>query len=223
MALRAVLKLALLGLIAWLSLKAALPRFNRISALSSAGVAHELIEDLASLGLKLSAALALLAALDFVRSRREFAKKMRMSKRELKDEVKQRDGDPRVRARMRELRREALKRSMSLRHTKNADVVVVNPTHIAVALRYVHGEMVSPQVVAKGRGVMALAIRQLATRHRIPVVHSPSLARQLFADLDLGHHVTPQLYQQVARIIVWVLARRDARRARVEGGQAWAS
>lgn len=145
---------------------------------------------------------------------------MRMSRRELTDEAKNRDGDPRIRARMRELRNEMRKRSQSLQQTKNADVLLTNPTHIAIALRYVHGEMESPQVVAKGAGHLAAAMRQMAARHHIPVVQSPSLARKLFKELDVEHYVPPRMFAEVARIIVWVFAMRERQVGGAQHGAA---
>jgi flagellar biosynthetic protein FlhB len=152
----------------------------------------------------------LVALLDLIFMRRQFAKQMRMSKRELKEEIRHREGDPRIRARMRELRREMLKRSLALRNTRKADVLITNPTHVAVALRYVHGQMAAPQLVAKGAGLLAAGMRRIAARHRIPVVQNPSLARQLFKDLQVDETVPPDLYAPVARIIAWVFAARDA-------------
>lgn len=228
LALRAVLKLSLLGVVAWMAIKSLLPHFYQLSGLSPHAVVRTLLNDLASLGLKLAAMLGAIALLDLVYSQREFAKKMRMSKRDMKDESKNRDGDPRIRARLRELRREMLKRSLALRKTRDADVLITNPTHVAVALRYVHGQMSSPQLVAKGQGFMAAAMRKIAARHQIPVVQNPALARALFRELPLDHHVPPELYGQVARIIVWVFARRDAQRAAgklavTSGGSSWIS
>jgi flagellar biosynthetic protein FlhB len=179
--------------------------------MSASGYLRVLLDDSAGLGLKMALILGLIALVDLIYTRREFAKKMRMSKRDIKDEDKHRDGDPRVRARMRELRREMRKRSQSLRQTKNADVVLTNPTHVAVALRYVHGEMESPQVVAKGAGYLAAAMRQIAAQHAIPVVQSPALARRLYKDLDVNRHVPPTMFAEVARIIVWVFAMRERR------------
>jgi flagellar biosynthesis protein FlhB len=153
--------------------------------------------------------LCMIAAVDFTYSRREFNRKMRMSHRELKDEHKNREGDPRIRARLRELRREALRRSMAVRKTAGADVLLTNPTHVAVALRYIDSEMASPQMVAKGAGPMAAVMRQIAARHRIPVVQSPPLARALFHDLQVDQHVPPTHYADVARILVWVFAMRQ--------------
>jgi flagellar biosynthesis protein FlhB len=208
---RSVVKLVLLGLVVYHALKSLGPQFYQLSTLSPAGLARTLVEDAAGTGLKIALMLCLIAAVDYGYTRREFGKKMRMSRRELKDESKHREGDPRIRARLRELRREALKRSMAVRQTRNADVVLTNPTHVAVALRYVHGEMQSPQLIAKGAGPLAAGIREIAARHRIPVIQNPPLARELYHRLELEQHVPPALYAQVARILVWVFAMKEAR------------
>jgi flagellar biosynthetic protein FlhB len=207
---RSLLKLGLLGTVAYFSLKALGPQFYRLSSLPPGAVVRTLLQDFAGLGLRLGGVLVLIALIDLLFTKRQFAKKMRMSRREVKDEAKNRDGDPRVRARVRELRRELLKRSASLKNTRDADVLITNPTHLAVALRYTHGKMASPQLVAKGRGAMAATMRAIAARHRIPVVPSPSLARALYRDLAVNQHVRPDLYAPVARIIVWVFSRRGA-------------
>ncbi|WP_198971519.1 EscU/YscU/HrcU family type III secretion system export apparatus switch protein [Xylophilus sp. ASV27] len=208
-AFRACIKLTLLTGVAYYALVDMAPQFFNLSSLSPLGYLQLLLADVSSLGMKMILILVVIAVADFVVTRREFAKKMRMSKRDIKDEAKHRDGDPRVRARMRELRREMRKRSQALRQTKTADVVLTNPTHLAVALRYEHGRMESPQLVAKGAGHLAVVMRQIAAEHRIPVVRSPGLARQLFKELDVQHHVPPQLFAEVARIIVWVFAMRE--------------
>ena len=206
---RACFKLVCLTGVAYYALLDLAPQFYNLSGLPALGYLHLLVADMASLSFKMAALLVVIALLDLLFTQREFAKKMRMSKRELKDEHKQRDGDPRIKARMRELQREARKRSQGLRNAQTADVVLTNPTHVAVALRYVHGEMESPQVVAKGAGHLAAGIRKIAARHNIPVVRSPGLARKLFQELDVDQHVPPQMFAEVARIIVWVFAMRD--------------
>jgi flagellar biosynthetic protein FlhB len=208
---RATLKLAILGSVGYAALKSLVPHFHLLANLPPGGVVRTVLEDLASLGLQMALALGVIALVDLVYTRREFAKKMRMSRRELRDELKHREGDPKIRARLRELRREMLKRAMALRKTRDADVLITNPTHLAVALRYVHGEMESPQLVAKGAGFLAGVMREIAARHRIPVVQNPPLARKLFHGLAIDRHVPPELYAQVARILVWVLAMREAR------------
>ena len=206
---RACAKLILLTGTAYYALRDLAPHFYALASQSPQGYVHMLISDLSGLGFKMALLLSIIAAVDWMFTRREFAKKMRMSKHEVKEEHKQREGDPRIRARMRDLRREARKRSQALRQTRSADVILTNPTHLAIALRYVHGEMDSPQVVAKGAGHLAAAMREIAAHHGIPVVRSPALARRLYKELDVEHHVPPQMFADVARIIVWVFAMRE--------------
>jgi flagellar biosynthesis protein FlhB len=189
---------------------------KRVGSLTPGGLMRALLDELSSLGLKLALVLWLIALLDLFYIRRSFAKKMRMSSTEFKDEIKQRDGDPRIRSRLRELRREMRKRTGALGNTRKADVLITNPTHVAVALRYEHGKMAAPELVAKGAGVLAAAMRAIAARHGIPVVQSPSLARRLFRELDVERPLPPQYFAEVARIVVWVLAMKRAR----DGAQA---
>jgi flagellar biosynthesis protein FlhB len=208
---RACTKLVVLCWAACLSLKAMLSQVNWLADLAPAAYTKLLVTGIAALGLKLALVLMGLAAVDLAYSRREFFKKMLMSRRELRDEVKHREGDPRVRARLRELRRGMLRRTVALRRTRQADVLVTNPTHYAVALRYRHGEMEAPRLVSKGAGAMAMAMRTMAARHRIPVVQNPVLARALYAHTEPDQYVPTDLYSQVARLMVWVLAMRQHR------------
>lgn len=214
---RACIKVIALAVVVYFALKELLPQFYMLSGLPPYALLHTVLDDVGSLGIKCAAMLAIIAVLDLLYMRHEFAKKMRMSRHEMKDEVKHRDGDPRIRARLRQLRREMLKRSRALRNTRNADVLITNPTHVAVALRYEKSEMVSPQLIAKGKGFLAAVMRQIAARHQIPVVQNPTLARALYSGMAIDQHVPPELYTQVARIIVWVFARREAARRRRRG------
>jgi flagellar biosynthetic protein FlhB len=208
---RACIKLVVLVTAAVLALRSLLPQFHAIAALPAPAFLRTLVDDVSSLGLRMALALLLVALLDVAYSRREFARRMRMSRRELKDEYRNREGDPRIRARLRELRREMLKRSQALVQTRTATVVLANPTHFAVALRYVHGEMAAPRVVAKGAGQLALAMREIAARHRVVVVENPPLARRLFREAPLDADLPADFHAEVARIIVWVLASRQQR------------
>ena len=217
---KAVLKLVVLVLAAWLALRGLLPQFHAIAALPPAAFLSTLVRDVAALGLDMALALALLALADVLYTRHAFGRRMRMSRRELKDEYRNREGDPRVRARLRELRREMLRRSLALRNTRTADVVLTNPTHYAVALRYVHGEMEAPRLVAKGAGQLARAMRVLAARHRVIVVQNPPLARRLFREAALDAYLPSAFHAEVARIIVWVLAARQQQRAAAPGAVA---
>lgn len=208
---RSCLKLAVLGGVGVAALLALVPQFHVLSALSPASFLSAALADLTGLGWKMAAALGVIAAADVLFTRREFGQRMRMSRRELKEEFRNREGDPRIRGRLRELRRELLKRSRALRNTRDADVVLTNPTHYAVALRYVHGEMDAPRVVAKGAGQLAAAMREIAARHQVVVVQNPPLARRLFREAALDEYLPATFHAEVARIIVWVLALRRQR------------
>jgi flagellar biosynthesis protein FlhB len=217
---RTVIKLVFLSAAVWFVLEGMTSQFYFLAGLAPIGFVRLLLSDFASLGLKLALVLWAIALIDLKFTRSQFAKKMKMSSKELKDEVKQREGDPRVRARLRISRRRSRKRSTSVRNTRNADVVITNPTHIAVALRYEHGRMQAPEMVAKGAGVLATAMRFIAARHNIPVVQNPPLARKLFRQLEVDRAVPPEFFAEVARIIVWVMAMKQARQKFSVGGAA---
>jgi flagellar biosynthetic protein FlhB len=206
--LRAILKLAALSWVAWEALAGLIPQFFHLAAMSPASLGRTIIDDAAAAGFRIALVMALIALLDFAFAKRQFARQMRMSKRDLKDEHKHREGDPRIKSRIRTLRRELLQKTQAMGNTRNADVMITNPTHYAVALRYVQGEMPSPQVIAKGAGVGAALMRRIAQRHRIPIVENRQLARALYRVAGLEQHVPPSLYAQVARIMVWVFAMR---------------
>lgn len=205
---RSLCKLILLTLILYLTLKAILPKLFLLPWLTPVGYIKTLLDAISSLGLKLALVLVLIAIIDLIYTRRLFAKQMNMSHREIKDESKNREGDPRVRSRMRQLRMEMRKRSMSVMKTASADVVITNPTHLAVALRYEHGKMESPLMVAKGAGLIASVMRSIARKNNIPIVQNKSLARALYKRVETEQHVPIELYAEVAKIIVWVFALR---------------
>jgi flagellar biosynthetic protein FlhB len=209
-AFRLLLKLAFLAIAVYFAIKALFPQLYLLAGQGAVRQATTLLDDISSLGLKIGVVFMLLAMFDWLVARRRFAKRMRMSRREVKDEVKQREGDPRIRGRLRELRRDMLKRSLAVSRTRDADVVITNPVHVAVALRYVEGEMQAPQLVAKGRGLMAAVMRTIAARHGIPIVQNPPLARALYRETEPDQHIPPAMYATVARIVVWVFARRRA-------------
>jgi flagellar biosynthetic protein FlhB len=148
------------------------------------------------------------ALLDWVFNRWNYLRQMRMSRRELKDEHKEREGDPRIKKRLRELRLQWLKRSQQLSKVRNADVLLTNPTHVAVALEYRNGEMPSPKITARGAGELARRMRVEARRRSVPVVENAPLARALFALRESEVFVPEEHFTQVARILRWVYAAR---------------
>lgn len=153
-------------------------------------------------------ALGLVALLDLLFVRREYLRKMRMSRRELKDEVKRRDGDPTVKSKQKQQIRELLKKTRALGRVREADMIVTNPTHVAVALRYRPGETLAPVVLAKGAGLLARQIRQLGARHRVPLLPAPPLARALYRECDIDGLVPQAHYAALAPLYQHVWASR---------------
>ncbi|WP_426340053.1 EscU/YscU/HrcU family type III secretion system export apparatus switch protein [Pseudoduganella sp. S-14] len=209
---KSIVKLVVLAGVAWAAVSAALPGLMALPTAAPAAYPRILLELVGGLLGKLALALLLIAMADMGFVRWDYAKRMRMSKRDIKDEHKNREGDPRVRARIRELRKEMLKRSQSMRRMASADVLVTNPTRLAIALRYEHGSAAAPKVVAKGAGDLAARMRALAGRKNIPIVQNKPLARTLFREVDYDGYVPEKLYPQLAKIMVWVYAMREARR-----------
>jgi flagellar biosynthetic protein FlhB len=210
-ALRAVVKAALLAVVIWYFLKqSVVPLF---------GLMHSDVRAYPPAVLKLAlqplcwCLLALIpivvfdiVVFDIVVSRRQFQKRMMMSRREVQDEHKQREGDPRIRSRQRALQKEVRQRSASLRRVKDADVLITNPTRLAVALKYDDAGMPAPIVLAKGAGKLAALMREMAWRHRVPVVQNRRLALALFRSSGIDQPIAADSYLDVARVLIWLRA-----------------
>jgi len=144
------------------------------------------------------------AALDFAYQKFEFTKSMRMSRQEVKDEHKDTEGDPQIKARIRKIRVERAQQRM-MANVPEADVVVTNPTHYAVALQYKMDDMHAPKLVAKGVDSLALKIREVADENDVPIVENPPLARALYAAVELDEEIPVEHYQAVAEIIGYIM------------------
>jgi len=149
-----------------------------------------------------------IAALDIIYQRHEHYKQMRMTKQEVKDEFKQTEGDPQVKARLRQLRQEKARKRM-MQEVPRADVVITNPTHYAVAMTYEPAAQEAPVVVAKGVDEVARRIREVAREHEVPVVENPPLARALHASVEIDEEISPGHYQAVAEIITYVFRQKN--------------
>jgi flagellar biosynthetic protein FlhB len=169
----------------------------------------------ASLLFRLGLVLLFAGIVDFAYVRWQFRKQMMMSHREIREEVKRREGDPLIRAKIRELQRENLKQARSLGRVPEADVLITNPEHLAIALKYVRGEMSAPHVIAKGAESWAMEMRTLANRHGIPIFERKTLARHLFKRTQIDQAVPADAFLDVARIYAEVEAQRR-RAARYE-------
>ena len=151
-------------------------------------------------------ATVVLVAADIVWSRVSWQRELRMTRQEVKDEMKQADGDPIVKARLRSLARDRLRKRM-IAAVPRATLVVANPTHFAVALRYVREEGGAPLVVAKGQDLIALRIRDVAAEHGIPVIEDKALARSLYKTVEVDKMIPAEFYKAVAEIVFYVLGR----------------
>lgn len=208
--LKALLKFALLGGIAALFLWMAHGEFLQLAKEDPrAGIGHGL-----SLLLRCSfwllGGLLLLAFIDAPYQWLSYQKKMRMTRQQVREEMKESEGRPEVKARIRQLQQQAASRRM-MEQVPNADVIVTNPTHYAVALQYKAGDMRAPKVIAKGADVLAATIRELAAEHRIPIVSAPPLARALYRSTKLDQEIPAQLYEAVAQVLTYIYRLRQWR------------
>ncbi|HEX5513585.1 MAG TPA: EscU/YscU/HrcU family type III secretion system export apparatus switch protein [Gammaproteobacteria bacterium] len=168
---------------------------------------------------KLLIAAAAIAVLDLVFARRDFLGRMRMSRREVKEEVKRQEGDPLVRAKIQQLQRELRQKARGVGRVKDADVVIINPTHFAVALKYDRRDMDAPEVLARGAGKIAARMIAVAKRYRVPVIQHRSLAQLLYWKGAEDAPIPEAAYERVAHIMAWLLGMRpDLREGTV---RAW--
>lgn len=158
--------------------------------------------------LSLIGVLSIFAFIEFGMNRWEFRQSLRMTKQESKQEFKEREGDPQIKARIRAVQREVARRRM-MQAVKTADVIVTNPTHIAVALKYEKDKMMAPKVVAKGADFLAQKIKKIAAEAGIPLVENVPLARTLFKSVKIGQYVPRSLYQAVAEVLAYVYRLRN--------------
>ncbi|MEA1868305.1 MAG: flagellar biosynthesis protein FlhB [Thermodesulfobacteriota bacterium] len=161
--------------------------------------------------LSLSAVLIIVAAIDVPFQIWHHAKQLKMSRQEVRDELKETEGKPEVKSRIRSLQREIANRRM-MEEVPKADVVITNPTHFAVAMRYDSDTMNAPYVVAKGRELIAASIREIAEKHGVPVVSSPVLARSLYFFAELNSEIPSDLYKAVAQVLAYVFQIRNGSR-----------
>jgi flagellar biosynthetic protein FlhB len=130
-------------------------------------------------------------------------KKIKMSKKEVKDELKKTEGDPLVKSRIRSIQMEMARRRM-MQEVPKADVVITNPTHLAVAIKYDNTIMTAPRVLAKGAGEVARRIRAVAEEHHVPILEDKEVARSLYASVELGQEIPADLYEAVAQILAHI-------------------
>lgn len=204
--LKAVFKFSVLALLAVILVRAA--RFDVFNAMFLAPYALPGLMQTMMIRLFGAVIVAIIAlvVVDLVWSRFYWRKELRMSRQEIKDEHKQAEGDPIIKARLRSLARDRARKRMMAR-IPQATVIIANPTHYAIALRYVRTENHAPLVVAKGVDLIALKIREVAEKHEIPVVEDKLLARSLYDKVEVDQHIPPEFYRAVANVILYLMSR----------------
>lgn len=206
-------KIGLIGWIAYGTVRGSYPQLmlmTRMDVPQGVAIVGELVFRLA---FRVVGTLLVIAALDYAYQRYAFEKSIRMTKEEVKQEHKQTEGNPQIKSRMRARQRELSKKRM-MQDVPAADVVITNPTHFAVALKYNAEEHTAPRVVAKGQDLMALKIRELAQHNDVPIVENPPLARALYKQVDIGREVPADLYEAVAEVLAFVYQINEDRRLR---------
>jgi flagellar biosynthetic protein FlhB len=161
--------------------------------------------------LMLAAGLGLIAAVDVPWQRYQHTQSLKMTREEVRQELRESDGSPEMKGHIRKAQQEAARRRM-MHEVPKADVVVTNPTHFAVALRYDDKRMRAPIVVAKGQDLIAARIREIATEHSVPIFEAPPLARVLYRNVDLGGEIPTSLYQVVAQVLTYIYQIKNAKR-----------
>lgn len=201
-----LLKALIFGAVLYAVTRALLPDLLATPFLSPVYLPQALRQLVVRLGAALLAVMAVAAAWDMWLARKEFGRQMRMSRHEVKDEYKRREGDPEVKSRRKQEQQGLIKKLGALAKVKDADVILTNPTHFAVALQYRPGTMAVPVVLALGRGMLAQQICRLARRHRVPILRRPPLARRLYKGAGINHPIPLDTELDVATVYRWVIA-----------------
>lgn len=198
--------LAKLGVVGAVVAALMIPEFSKVEmtiTMDSQELIRLIMHLAARLMIGVLAVITLIAALDYLYQRMSFLRSMRMSRQEIKDELKQTEGDPQVRARLRQIRQERARRRM-MAAVPESTVLVTNPTHYAIALKYDLETMAAPVLTAKGADNVALKMREVAEEHGVPIVESKPLAQALYAGVEVGQEIPPEHYKAVAEIVGYV-------------------
>jgi flagellar biosynthetic protein FlhB len=201
---KGVLKIAIVGAAVWTTLSPMRNQLEGMLTQSPIAVAGDIADLVIHLLMAALAVLAVVAVLDYLLQYYRFLQRNRMSRQEVKEEFRQSEGDPAIKAKIKQIRAEKSRRRM-MAAVPTATVVIMNPTHYAIALKYAAGETVAPICVAKGVDALALRIRDVAEENDVPVVENPPLARALYAAVELDEAVPQEHYKAVAQVIGYVM------------------
>ncbi|MEQ1768148.1 MAG: flagellar biosynthesis protein FlhB [Methylotenera sp.] len=209
---KSIAKVMLVGIVAYVVISHDMEPILALSSLPlKSGIAQ--VSDLMLMGfLTIVSTLVVIAAIDVPYQLYQYAQKLKMTKEEVRQESKESEGNPEIKAKIRQQQREMARRRM-MAEIPNADVVITNPTHYAVAIKYQDEGMRAPVVVAKGADAVALKIREIAGEHQVLIMESPKLARALYAHTELGSEIPEALYSAVAEVLAYVFQMRIFKKA----------
>jgi flagellar biosynthetic protein FlhB len=207
-------KVAILALVAYNATNDVLAEAITLADADAMAIVEFMANAAVAISLKVGLAYFALAGADYAYQKFEYLKQLRMTKQEVKDEAKELEGDPLIKGRIRSIQRQIAYRRM-MQDVPKADVVVTNPTHFAVAIKYEVGKMSAPKVVAKGVDLIALRIREVAMEHHVPLVEDKPLAQLLYKTVEIGDQIPEKLFQAVAQVLAYVYRLRDQRKAGV--------
>ncbi|MNO48047.1 Flagellar biosynthetic protein FlhB [compost metagenome] len=209
--LKSIFKLMIIGYLVYSTVWGEKESFASLAHVSAEGAYRFAAKMTMNLGIKIGAVLLVMAVFDYIYQKYEHEKSLKMSKQDIKDEYKKMEGDPIIKGKIRERqRRMAMQRMMQ--EVPNADVIITNPTHFAVALKYDGSQMEAPQIIAKGQDFVALRIRELAKEHGVITMENKPLARALFQRAEIGDVVPADLFQAVAEVLAYVYKLKGKRR-----------
>lgn len=200
---KSVVKVIIIFFIAYITLRAEIPDLLGLPKTSVLNIMETMGKIFLKLALYIVIFLLSLSVVDYLWQRFQYIKKLKMSKQDVKDEHKQAEGDPQIKAQQRKIQFQwAMRRMMA--EVPEADVVITNPTHYAVALKYEYEKMKSPRLTAKGKDLIAQRIKEVAREHNVPVVENPPVARAVYAAVELNAFIPGELFKPVAEILAYI-------------------
>jgi flagellar biosynthesis protein FlhB len=215
---KTLLKLGIVGVVAYLSVKGEMENLLVLGGLEFNVMVRYIAVTILGISIKCSLAMVFIVVLDYAFQHWDFQKRIKMSKQEIKDEFKKSEGDPLIKARIKSIQMEMARRRM-MQAVPEADVVITNPTHLAVAIKYDSMQMGAPKVLAKGPGAIAGRIKSLAEKHGIPIVENKPLAQNLYKLVDIGREIPPSLFHAVAEVLAYIYKLKQVHRTSGLGRQ----
>ena len=200
---KCLLKLAIVGGIAYWTIRGEMKNVPFLGEMETHSIVAYILLAIFKIFIRCTLAMIFLVVIDYAFQRWEFEKKIKMSKKEVKDEFKRTEGDPLIKSRIKSIQMQMARRRM-MQAVPQADVVITNPTALAVALKYDSSSMGAPQLLAKGSGKIAEKIKELAAKYDIPILENRDLARSLYSLVEIGEEIPPALYQAVAEVLAYI-------------------